>query len=90
MFERKERLQIVPADITWESGDRIIYLLYTPKLLNAASTPSLEPGSTTIDVTPEDIPLAINPNQKQRDPNGAQDYLKMAREILKKSGRNRS
>lgn len=90
MFERKERLQIVPADIVWESGDRIIYLLYTPRLLSSTSTPLLEPGATTIDVAPEDIPLATNPNQKQSDPSGAQDYLNMAREILKKSGKNLS
>jgi hypothetical protein len=92
VFERKERLQIVPADIVWESGDRIVYLLYTPKLLG----PSLEPPkdweitSTTIDVVPEDIPLEAKPTSKQNELNNMPDYLKMAREILKKSGKNPS
>jgi Trk K+ transport system NAD-binding subunit len=30
VYERKDKLYIVPADMVWESGDRIIYLLYTP------------------------------------------------------------
>lgn len=99
VFERKERLQIVPAEIVWESGDRIIYLLYTPKMLGPGPLQFLsgteqakdwESSSPTIDVIPEVIPLEVKPGQKQDSLNDTQDYLKMAREILKKSGRNPS
>jgi NhaP-type Na+/H+ or K+/H+ antiporter len=99
VFERKERLQIVPAEIAWESGDRIIYLLYTPKMLGPSPLQFLsgteqakdwESSSPTIDVIPEVIPLEVKPGQKQDSLNDAQDYLAMAREILKKSGRNPS
>ncbi|MBW4646218.1 MAG: cation:proton antiporter [Goleter apudmare HA4340-LM2] len=31
LLERKERLQIMPANQDWEVGDRIIYLLYDPR-----------------------------------------------------------
>jgi NhaP-type Na+/H+ or K+/H+ antiporter len=93
VFERKERLQIVPAEIAWESGDRIIYLLYTPKMLAAGNMQflgSAESAPPTIDVIPEAIPLEAKPGQNQDSLNDTQDYLKMAREILKKSGRNPS
>ncbi len=98
VFERKERLQIVPADIAWESGDRIIYLLYTPRMIGPGRSQLL--GGTevakgwesapTIDVIPEAIPLEVKPGQNQDRLNDTQDYLAMAREILKKSGRNPS
>jgi NhaP-type Na+/H+ or K+/H+ antiporter len=99
VFERKERLQIVPAEIAWESGDRIIYLLYTPKMLGPSPLQFLsgseqakdwESSSPTIDVIPEAIPLEVKPGQKQDRLNDTQDYLAMAREILKKSGRTPS
>jgi NhaP-type Na+/H+ or K+/H+ antiporter len=91
VFERKDRLQIVPAEIAWESGDRIIYLLYTPKMLAAGNMQFLsgtESVPPTIDVIPEAIPLEAKTGQNQERLNDTQDYLKMAREILKKSGRN--
>lgn len=93
VFERKERIQIVPAEIAWESGDRIIYLLYTPKMLTSGRSQflgSVESTPPTIDVIPEAIPLEMKPGQNQDRLNDTQDYLKMAREILKKSGRNPS
>ena len=98
VFERKDRLQIVPAEIAWEGGDRIIYLLYTPRMIGPGRSQLL--GGTeatkdwesapTIDVIPEAIPLEVKPGQKQDRLNDTQDYLAMAREILKKSGRNPS
>jgi Trk K+ transport system NAD-binding subunit len=92
IFERKGQLQIVPADMTWETGDRILYLLYTPKTL-APSDFEIIP--TTLDITPvvlSDIEIA----QKTNDFNGAgsrnskndtlessPDYfLNMAKDIL--------
>lgn len=47
-------------------------------------------SAPTIDVIPEAIPLEVKPGQKQDRLNDTQDYLAMAREILKKSGRNPS
>jgi Trk K+ transport system NAD-binding subunit len=90
LFERKERLQIVPANIAWEKGDRIIYLLHTPRVLlpTNSESPALEPfPSTGLEnnaVTVEVIPEAIALETKSPDLNGNQDYLNMAREILKK------
>jgi NhaP-type Na+/H+ or K+/H+ antiporter len=90
LFERKERLQIVPANITWEKGDRIIYLLHTPRVLlpTNSESPTLESfPSTGLEndaVTVEVIPEAIALETKSPDLNGNQDYLNMAREILKK------
>ncbi|MBH8555044.1 cation:proton antiporter [Nostocaceae cyanobacterium CENA357] len=31
LVERKERLQVIPANQEWEAGDRIIYLLHDPR-----------------------------------------------------------
>ncbi|MBD2318947.1 cation:proton antiporter [Phormidium tenue] len=93
LFERKGQLQIVSADMTWEKGDRILYLLYTPKALPPAQSEVLPPK--TLDITPmvlSDLDIA----QKTSDSNGAgsrsnknndsstsPDYfLKMAKDIL--------
>ncbi|MCY7332101.1 MAG: cation:proton antiporter [Pseudanabaena sp. CAN_BIN31] len=92
IFERKGQLQIVPADMIWETGDRILYLLYTPKTLAPSQ---FEVIPTTLDITPvvlSDIEIA----QKTNDSNGAgsrnsknddiassPDYfLNMAKDIL--------
>jgi NhaP-type Na+/H+ or K+/H+ antiporter len=92
LFERKGQLQIVSADMTWEKGDRILYLLYTPKALSPAQREVLPPS--TLDITPvvlSDLDIA----QKTNDSNGSgsrsknddiatsPDYfLKMAKDIL--------
>ncbi len=31
LLEREKRLQIIPAAIDWQPGDRIIYLLHDPR-----------------------------------------------------------
>ncbi len=95
LFERKGQLQIVSADMTWEKGDRILYLLYTPKALSPVQ--SEVPQPKTLDITPvvlSDLDIA----QKTNDSNGfssrsnknkdvdiaaSPDYfLKMAKDIL--------
>jgi NhaP-type Na+/H+ or K+/H+ antiporter len=93
LFERKGQLQIVSADMTWDKGDRILYLLYTPKALPPAQSEVLPPK--TLDITPmvlSDLDIA----QKTSDSNGvgsrsnknndsstSPDYfLKMAKDIL--------
>jgi len=92
LFERKGQLQIVSADMIWEKGDRILYLLYTPKALSPAQREVLPPS--TLDITPvvlSDLDIA----QKTNDSNGSgsrsknddiatsPDYfLKMAKDIL--------
>lgn len=95
LFERKGQLQIVSADMTWEKGDRILYLLYTPKALSPAQREVPQPN--TLDITPvvlSDLDIA----QKTNDSNGfgsrsnknqdvdiatSPDYfLKMAKDIL--------
>ena len=93
LFERKGQLQIVSADMIWEKGDRILYLLYTPKALPPAQSEVLPPN--TLDITPmvlSDLDIA----QKTSDSNGvasrsnknndvasSPDYfLKMAKDIL--------
>ena len=93
LFERKGQLQIVSADMTWEKGDRILYLLYTPKALPPAQSEVLPPK--TLDITPmvlSDLDIA----QKTSDSNGVGSrsnknndsstspyyFLKMAKDIL--------
>jgi NhaP-type Na+/H+ or K+/H+ antiporter len=95
LFERKGQLQIVSADMIWEKGDRILYLLYTPKALSPAQSEVRQPN--TLDITPvilSDLDIA----QKTNDSNGfgsrssknkdvdiaaSPDYfLKMAKDIL--------
>jgi hypothetical protein len=87
---RQEKLQIVTAENTWEAGDRIIYLVYTPQILVPSSS------SITIDVSSEllsgeikteidnEVSASISPETKlgvkSLEP---QDFLLMAREILK-------
>jgi NhaP-type Na+/H+ or K+/H+ antiporter len=93
---RQQKLQIVTAESIWEAGDRIIYLLYTPKLLSSSSNSI---NSITIDVSSElflgDINTEIvadiatmTTEPKIGAPKEAkslepQDFLAMAREILK-------
>ncbi|PZV15256.1 MAG: sodium:proton antiporter [Pseudanabaena sp.] len=92
LFERKDQLQIVSADMLWEKGDRILYLLYSPKALSPVQSEVLPPN--TLDITPvvlSDLDIA----QKTNDANGvgsrskidevaaSPDYfLKMAKDIL--------
>ncbi len=93
LFERKNRLQIVAADMSWEKGDRILYLLYTPKTLPPVQSELLPPN--TLDITPvvlSDLDIA----QKTNDFNTSSSYsrqndelfsspdyfLKMAKDIL--------
>jgi len=83
VLERKDKLQIVTADSIWESGDRIIYLLYTPKILNPSSQP------LTIDITSEPLTLIqiANKTDTKISPkvSAPRDFLAMAKEILKSS-----
>ncbi len=100
LFERKGQLQIVSADMIWETGDRIVYLLYTPKTLPPAQFEVLP--SNTLDITPvvlSDLDIAQKTSDlnasglrdrqnrdRQNDGVGSNpDYfLKMAKEIMKK------
>jgi NhaP-type Na+/H+ or K+/H+ antiporter len=95
LFERKGQLQIVSADMTWEKGDRIVYLLYTPKTLPPAQFEVLPPN--TLDITPvvlSDLDLAqktsdstssSSQNGKNREGLSNPDYfLNMAKDILKR------
>ena len=92
IFERKGQLQIVPADMTWETGDRILYLLYMPKTLPPSQS---EVIPTTLDITPvvlSDIDIAQKTNDsngtgsrnsKNDDLGSSPDYfLNMAKDIL--------
>jgi len=92
LFERKSQLQIVAADMAWEKGDRILYLLYTPKALPPAQSGVL--ASSTLDITPvvlSDLDIAqktsdsngINARVKKDETATSPDYfLKMAKSIL--------
>lgn len=92
LFERKGRLQIVSADMLWEKGDRIVYLLHTPKALTPAQSESLPPN--TLDITPvvlSDLDIAKKTNDSNSSGIGSNgepaatspDYfLKMAKDIL--------
>jgi NhaP-type Na+/H+ or K+/H+ antiporter len=95
LFERKGQLQIVSADMTWEKGDRILYLLYTPKALSPAQSEVLSPN--TLDITPV-VLSDLDISQKTKDSNGVSSrsnenknddisaspdyFLKMAKDIL--------
>ncbi len=94
LFERKSQLQIVSADMSWEKGDRIVYLLHTPKTLPSAQSEVLSPS--TLDITPvvlSDLDIAqkagdINSgsrNSNQDEASANPDYfLNMAKDILNK------
>ncbi len=95
LFERKSQLQIVSADMTWEKGDRIIYLLYTPKTLSPAQFEILPPN--TLDITPvvlSDLDIAqktgdsntssSRTNLNEALPSSPDYFLKMAQDILKR------
>ena len=94
LFERKSQLQIVSADMSWEKGDRIVYLLHTPKTLPSAQSEVLPPS--TLDITPvvlSDLDIAqktgdINSGSRSSTKDEASadpDYfLNMAKDILKK------
>ncbi|PHJ59432.1 Na+/H+ antiporter [Nostoc linckia z18] len=61
LLERKERLQVMPANQEWEVGDRIIYLLHDPrpsllKRLSGATQSTPLPLEKLPEV--EDLPLA--------------------------------
>jgi NhaP-type Na+/H+ or K+/H+ antiporter len=93
LFERKSQLQIVSADMLWEKGDRILYLLYTPKTLAPAQFETLPPN--TLDITPvvlSDLDIAQKTGESNSsssrtnlndDLASSPDYfLKMAQDIL--------
>ena len=94
LFERKSQLQIVSADMSWEKGDRIVYLLHTPKTLASAQSEVLPPS--TLDITPvvlSDLDIAqktgdINSGSRSSTTDEASadpDYfLNMAKDILNK------
>jgi NhaP-type Na+/H+ or K+/H+ antiporter len=94
LFERKSQLQIVSADMSWEKGDRIVYLLHTPKTLPSGQSEVLPPS--TLDITPvvlSDLDIAqktgdINSGSRSSTKDEASadpDYfLNMAKDILKK------
>lgn len=94
LFERKGQLQIVSADMSWEKGDRIVYLLYTPRALPPPTNSSVESSAPTLDINPIvlsdlDISLKTNDVNSRDRANGdavvKPDYfLNMAREILKR------
>ncbi len=95
LFERKGQLQIVSADMTWEKGDRIVYLLYTPRALPPMPTDSPTDSLTpTLDINPivlSDLDIALKANdansrdRANNDPSVKPDYfLNMAKEILKR------
>ena len=95
LFERKGQLQIVSADMLWEKGDRIVYLLYTPKTLPPAQFEVLPPN--TLDITPvtlSDLDIAQKTSEANfsNSRNGKNDeavanpdyFLNMAKDILNK------
>lgn len=91
LFERKGKLQIVSADMIWEKGDRIVYLLYTPKTLPPAQFEVLP--SNTLDITPivlSDLDISQKTSEANSSRNGKNSestanpdyFLKMAQDIL--------
>ncbi|MCS6959485.1 MAG: cation:proton antiporter [Pseudanabaenaceae cyanobacterium SKYGB_i_bin29] len=81
MYERNDRLEIVPANITWMEGDRILYLVHRPNLLpNDRRTISTIPDTFDLDAPTIDVQSVTIPRLE-----GEQDYLNMAREILKRN-----
>ncbi|NUN63700.1 sodium:proton antiporter [Pseudanabaena biceps] len=95
LFERKDQLQIVSVDMSWQSGDRIVYLLHTPKTLSPSQSEVLPPN--TLDITPvvlsdseiaqkttELNALSSSDRTKTEDVVSSDYFLNMAKEILKK------
>lgn len=81
LFERNDRLEIVPANISWMEGDKILYLFHQPNILSS--------GQTTIGIKPNpldlDDPVIEVPSVSIPRLDGEQDYLNMARDILKRN-----
>ncbi|MFN5857611.1 MAG: cation:proton antiporter [Pseudanabaenaceae cyanobacterium] len=95
LFERKrpattgkpssKGLQIVPADMTWERGDQIFYLLHAPKALPASDPKTLDILPSFLpDVMDRDSPMTPPPTPPENSSGKTEDFLAMAREILKK------
>lgn len=95
LFERKGQLQIVSVDMSWQAGDRIVYLLHTPKTLSPSQSEVLPPN--TLDITPvvlSDSEIAqkttelnsLSSRDRTKTENVASSdyFLNMAKEILKK------
>jgi NhaP-type Na+/H+ or K+/H+ antiporter len=59
LLEREAVLQVVSADVEWEAGDRIIYLLHDPKPKLLKLLSGSAPTRLTLDTLPEveEIPL---------------------------------
>lgn len=75
--ERKD-MQIVTTDSVWKAGDRIFYLLYTPKILS--SSPS---SPVAVDFSSDAVNLLSDTTEVKIAPATPQDFLTMARDILK-------
>jgi NhaP-type Na+/H+ or K+/H+ antiporter len=90
---RQQKLQIVTAESIWEAGDRIIYLLYTPKLLSSSSnaitidvSSELFLGEINTEIGADNTTITTEPKigaTKEAKSLEPQDFLSMAREILK-------
>jgi hypothetical protein len=65
---RSSQLQVVSADITWDEGDQITYILHTPRILPQGDLPPL-------------LSSAVQTADTDTTPD--QDYLQLARELLK-------
>lgn len=66
---RSMQYQIVSADIKWDEGDEITYILHTSRILPQGDLPPLLSSAVQTD---------------SADNNRDQDYLQLAREVLKK------
>ncbi len=81
LFERNDRLEIVPANISWMEGDKILYLSYNPNILpSQRTTIGIEPDPLDLDAPVIEVPSVSIPRL-----DGEQDYLDMARDILKRN-----
>jgi len=81
LFERNDRLDIVPASITWMEGDKIIYLLHKPNILPSGQAPmGIDPDPLDLDAQTIEVQSVSLPRLDRE-----QDYLNMAREILRRN-----
>jgi len=86
LYERKQRLNVVTANMVWEKGDRIVYLLHTPRALPPSPETALDPAASTIEITADALPELKSREQREDRITGSKserDYLDMARDLLK-------